>query len=415
MTHDNVLTFVLAGGKGERLHPLTRDRAKPAVPFGGIYRIVDFALSNCINSGLRKIFVLTQYKSISLNRHLQVGWNIFSREMDEFIQMVPAQQRVDDSWYQGTADAIYQNLYSIGQVKPDHVVILAGDHIYKMNYEKMLNYHIETNADITIASMEQPRDVVAGQFGVLEVDENYKVHAFQEKPEDPAAVPGKPDVSLASMGIYIFNTQALENVLMDSLSLESRHDFGRDIIPYMIERGDNVRGYTFVDENTSEAPYWKDVGCIDSYWEANIELVSVLPSFNLYDNHWPIRTYHEQQPPAKFVFADSEDGGRMGIAIDSIVSSGCIISGGKVEKSVLSPGVRVNSYSSVYESILMEDCEIGRRSRIRRAIIDKNVKIPPDTIIGYDLEEDRKRFFVSESGIVVIPKEAKLEALSLNA
>jgi len=412
--NDNVLVFILAGGRGERLYPLTRDRAKPAVPFGGIYRIVDFSLSNALNSGLRKVFVLTQYKSISLNRHLQMGWQMFNYELGEFIQMVPAQQRVDEHWYQGTANAIYQNLYSIERLKPKHVIILAGDHIYKMDYRRILKYHIKKGAELTIASIKMPAKKVAGQLGVLTVDDTSRVSHFQEKPESPAVIPGKQDTSLASMGIYVFNTQKLEEVLLMSAKKESFHDFGKDIIPYMIMEGDKVYSYTFLDENNPDNPYWKDVGSIDGYWKSNMDLISVTPRFNLYDTHWPIRTYHEQQPPAKFVFAEAEEGGRLGIGIDSIVSSGCIISGGKVERSVLSPRVRVNSYSSIYECILMEGCEIGRRSRIRRAIIDKNVKIPPDTIIGYDLEEDRKKFYVSEGGIVVIPKEADIRNSTQN-
>lgn len=408
MHNKNVLTFVLAGGRGERLYPLTRDRAKPAVPFGGIYRIIDFSLSNCLNSGLRKIFVLTQYKSISLNRHITQGWSMFNYELDEFIQLIPAQQRIGDSWYRGTADAIYQNLYSIGQIKPVYVMILAGDHIYKMNYERMLRYHIKKEADLTIGSMELPSDEVAGKLGTLEVDENHKVKYFMEKPDQPPEIPGKPGKALASMGIYIFNTRKLEEVLSESSKLEDHHDFGKDIIPMMIQNNNNVYSYTFQSIHPHESPYWRDVGSLKSYWEANMGMVSVQPEFNLYDDKWPIRTYHEQKPPAKFVFAETKEGGRLGIGLDSIISSGCIISGGKVERSVLSPNVRVNSYSSVYESILMEGCEIGRRSRIRKAIVDKNVKIPADTVIGYDLEEDRKRFFVDENGIVVIPKEAKL-------
>jgi len=406
--HNNVLTFVLAGGKGERLYPLTRDRTKPAVPFGGIYRIVDFTLSNCLNSGFRKMFILTQYKSNSLNRHIQMGWSMFNYELDEFIQLIPAQHRVDQSWYMGTADAIYQNLYSIGRLKPEYVMILAGDHIYKMNYQKMLKYHIENKSDLTIGSIEMASKDAKGQLGVLEVDNDFRLKSFQEKPEKPAELPGRSGHCLGSMGIYIFTRQKLEEVLFESKKLGMHYDFGKDIIPFMLQNGDKITSYIFEDENNPDQPYWRDVGSIDGYWNANMDLISVTPKLNLYDQKWPIRTYHEQVPPAKFVFAESEEGGRLGIGIDSIVSQGSIVSGGKVERSVLSSDVRVNSYASVYESILMESCEIGRHCRIRKAIIDKNVKIPANTVIGYDLEEDKKRFFVSDSGIVVIPKEARL-------
>lgn len=405
----NVLAFVLAGGQGERLYPLTRDRAKPAVPFGGIYRIIDFTLSNCLNSNCRNIFVLTQYKSISLGRHIQMGWSIFNYDLNEYVQVIPAQQRISKDWYRGTADAIYQNLYSIEKVKPEHVLILGGDHIYKMDYQKMIRFHKEKGADVTLTTLEIESKKAAGQFGVTTVDEESRVLDFEEKPEHPASIPGKPEHCLASMGIYIFNTQKLEEALTQSAKTENHHDFGKHIIPQMIKRGSRVYSYRFQDENNNPGKtYWKDVGSIDSYWEANMDLVSVTPDFNLYDEHWPIRTHHDQAPPAKFVFSETTAGGRLGIGINSIISGGCIISGGKVERSVLSPGVRVHSYSHVFESILMEGCEIGRRARVRKAIIDKNVSIPPDTVIGYDIEEDRKRFFVSESGIVVIPKETKL-------
>ncbi len=409
----NVLTFVMAGGKGERLYPLTRDRTKPAVPFGGSYRIIDFTLSNCLNSNLRKIYVITQYKSLSLHRHLQLGWDLFNHELAEFITIVPAQQRVDASWYRGTADAIYQNLYTIEKLHPEHVLITSGDHVYKMDYGEMIRFHNEKGADLTIGVIEMERDKASG-FGTVAVDEDWRTRVFKEKVKDPPAMNEDPNKTLVSMGIYVFNTEILEEVLTLDSREKSEHDFGKNIVPMMVARGDKVFAYNFKDENRKEVLYWRDVGTIDSYWEANMDLISVTPVFNLYDENWPIRTYQEQAPPAKFVFAQVEEGGRLGVALDSIVASGSIISGGKVERSVLSPLVRVNSYSHVYESILMEGAQVGRRCRIRRAIIDKNVHIPPDTVIGYDPEEDRRRFYVSEGGVVVIPKDTKLEELTLH-
>ncbi len=409
----NVLTFVMAGGKGERLYPLTRDRTKPAVPFGGSYRIIDFTLSNCLNSNLRKIYVITQYKSLSLHRHLQLGWDLFNHELAEFITIVPAQQRVDASWYRGTADAIYQNLYTIEKLHPEHVLITSGDHVYKMDYGEMIRFHQEKGADLTIGVIEMERDKASG-FGTVAVDEDWRTRVFKEKVKDPPSMNEDPNKTLVSMGIYVFNTEILEEVLTLDSREKSEHDFGKNIVPMMVARGDKVFAYNFKDENRKEALYWRDVGTIDSYWEANMDLISVTPVFNLYDENWPIRTYQEQAPPAKFVFAQVEEGGRLGVALDSIVASGSIISGGKVERSVLSPLVRVNSYSHVYESILMEGAQVGRRCRIRRAIIDKNVHIPPDTVIGYDPEEDRRRFYVSEGGVVVIPKDTKLEELTLH-
>lgn len=411
--HKDVMTFVLAGGKGERLYPLTRDRTKPAVPFGGAYRIIDFTLSNCLNAHLRKIYVITQYKSLSLHRHLQLGWDIFNHEIGEFVTIVPAQQRVGTSWYRGTADAIYQNLYTIDKLHPKYILVLAGDHVYKMDYGQMIRFHVEKNADLTIGVIEMDR-AKGTLFGTVAVDLDWRVATFREKVKEPPPMRQDPKKTLASMGIYVFNTEKLEEVLTLDSREETEHDFGKNIVPMMVERGDRVFGYNFKDENQKEVLYWRDVGTIDAYWEANMDLVSVTPVFNLYDENWPIRTYQEQAPPAKFVFAQVEEGGRLGVALDSIVCSGCIVSGGKVERSVLSPRVRINSYSHVYESILMEGSQVGRRCRIRRAIIDKNIIIPPDTVIGYDVEEDRRRFYVSEGGVVVIPKEAKLEEVSVD-
>ncbi len=402
----SILAMILAGGKGERLHPLTIHRAKPAVPFGGIYRIIDFTLSNCINSGIRKIAVLPQYKSLSLDKHLRLAWNFFSGELNEYIISVPPQQRVGEKWYQGTADAIYQNIYMIEKDAPDHLMVLAGDHIYKMDYSEMLRFHREKQADATVAAIEMPR-AMASSFGVVEVDEDDRIIGFKEKPKDPKHIPGRPDVAFASMGIYLFNTKkAIEHLEFDALR-DTAHDFGRNIIPQMMKT-DRVYAYNFKDENKKEAKYWRDVGTIDAYWEANMDLVSVDPQLNLYDHSWGIRTYQSQNPPAKFVFAQ-EKGGRLGTALDSIVAHGCIVSGGRVQNSVLSPNVRVNSYSEVYHSILMENVNIGRHCRIRRAIIDKDVTIPPETEIGYHLEEDRKRYHVTDSGIVVIAKGTEVQ------
>jgi len=404
----SILAMVLAGGKGKRLHPLTIHRAKPAVPFGGIYRIIDFALSNCINSGIRKIAVLPQYKSLSLDKHLRLAWNLFSGELDEYIISVPPQQRVGDKWYQGTADAIYQNIYMIEKDAPNHLLVLAGDHIYKMDYSEMFRFHQEQKADATVAAIEIPKRSAAA-FGIIEVDrkDGCRIMGFEEKPRNPKHIPGQPNLVFASMGIYLFNTKTvIEHLKSDALQ-DTAHDFGKNIIPQMMKTS-RVCAYNFKDENKKEAKYWRDVGTIDAYWEANRDLVSVDPLLNLYDSVWPIRTYQAQNPPAKFVFAQEKKGGRLGIALDSIVSHGCIISGGRVQNSVLSPKVRVNSYSEVYDSILMENVDIGRHSRIRKAIIDKDVIIPPETEIGYDLEADRERYHVTPSGIVVIAKGTEL-------
>lgn len=402
-----LLTFVLAGGKGERLYPLTKDRAKPAVPFGGIYRIIDFTLSNCINSQIRRIIVLTQYKSISLNRHILYAWNIFRHELGEFIEIIPPQQRVSSSWYRGTADAIYQNIYTLENYKPNLILILSGDHIYKMDYRLMLKHHFETGADLTIGAIEI--DVSEGsKFGIIGTDTDNRVTGFQEKPKEPFSIPGKPDKALASMGIYVFNTPLMIKALCEDAKTDSSHDFGKDIIPYLFQQGAKIYTYQFVDENKKQVLYWKDVGTLDSYYESNMNLVEVDPLFNLYDEDWPIRTYMEQIPPAKTVFAQEYKGGRLGIALDSVVSGGCIISGGRVQRSILSPGVRINSFSEVYESILMEGVNVGRHAKIKHAIIDKGVYVPEHMKIGYNLKEDRKRFTVTKKGIVVIPKEAKL-------
>jgi glucose-1-phosphate adenylyltransferase len=401
---NRTLGILLAGGAGERLYPLTRHRAKPAVPFGGCYRIVDVTLSNCINSGLRRIFILTQYKSLSLHRHIRNGWyNLVAKDIGEFIEVIPPQMRVGDNWYMGTADAVWQNLYSIHGVEQiNFVLILSGDHIYKMNYHRMLRQHIENQADVTIGAIEVPVEK-AHQFGVMQIDGNGRIHGFQEKPTLREQDTNPAEKIYASMGIYVFNKELLSEVLgEDARNPDSTHDFGRDIIPRMIA-DHKVFAHHFVDENKKEFQYWLDVGTLEAYYQANMDLVAVSPHFNLYDQEWPIRTYQPQYPPAKFVFAQKDQ--RMGIALDSIVSGGCIISGGRVVNCVLSPGVRVNSYCEVDHSILLPHVEIGRYSKIYRTIIDKGVRIPEKTIIGFDPEEDRKRFHVTESGIVVVAAE----------
>ena len=409
LRNNKLLTFILAGGEGKRLYPLTKDRAKPAVPFGGIYRIIDFTLSNCLLSNIRRIIVLPQYKSISLNRHLIKAWNFFRDELNEFMEIIPPQQRVSSNWYQGTADAIYQNIYTIEHHKPDVILILSGDHIYKMDYRKMIQEHLKNDADVTIGAIEINASE-SKEFGILVTDKNNKMIAFQEKPDTPKTIPNKPNKALASMGIYIFNTTTLVKSLMkDAKNEKSAHDFGKNIIPTLLKKGVNIQVYPFLDENKKETLYWRDVGTLDAYFEANMDLAEVDPLFNLYDPDWPIRTHMEQVPPAKTVFAQEQKGGRLGIALDSIVSGGCIISGGRVQHSILSPYVRVNSYCQIKNSILMEGVIVGRHSKIKNAIIDKSVVIPEKSVIGYDLKEDKKRFTVTKSGIVVIPKEKKLD------
>jgi glucose-1-phosphate adenylyltransferase len=401
----NVLALILAGGKGTRLEPLTRDRAKPAVPFGGGYRIIDFTLSNCINSGLRRVLILTQYKAASLDRHINLGWRFLCRELNEFIDVLPPQQRIDEQWYQGTADAVYQNIYTIERARSDYILILSGDHIYKMDYSKLINDHRESGAEVTIGCIPVDR-TEATQFGVMGVDDDMRVVKFEEKPASPAPMPTHPDKSLASMGIYVFNTNFLfERLCYDATQLDSAHDFGKNIIPSIID-DHMVRAYPFQDKNTGDGYYWRDVGTIDAYYEANMDLISVHPQLNLYDNTWPIRSYQAPDPPPKFVFAQSEGAKpRVGQAVDSMVCPGSIISGGRVSQSIISSNVRVNSWAEVDNSILFSGVNVGRHAKIRNAIIDKGVSIPKNCEIGYDLEQDKQRgFTVSESGIVVIGK-----------
>ena len=403
-----VLTFIMAGGKGERLWPLTKDRTKPAVPFGGIYRIIDFTLSNCINSGMRKIYILTQYKSASLQRHIRLGWNFLPSELGQFIELLPAQQRIGDSWYLGTADAIYQNLYTLEMDRPDEVLILAGDHIYKMNYYSMIDVHREQNADLTVGVVEIDK-IKSKHLGVVEVDAGDRVTGFHEKPANPKTIPGKPDKIYGSMGIYVFNQSVLmQELLEDAKNLKSSHDFGKDIIPQMLKKGMKVVAYNFRNKDKNEE-YWRDIGTIDAYYEANMELIQVNPTFNLYDQEWLIRTFQEQYPPVKTVHSGDIEEGRVGLVLDSIVSEGCVVSGGRVQRSILSPNVRINSFSEVYDSILMESVQVGRHAKIKRAIIDKDVTIPQGMVIGFNLEEDKKRFFVSESGIVVVAKGTSIK------
>ena len=396
-----VLAITLAGGKGERLYPLTRDRTKPAVPFGAIYRIIDFTLSNCINSNLRKIYILSQYKSLSLSRHIQLGWNILSSTLGEFITIVPAQQRINDHWYKGTADAIYQNIYLLQKELPELTLILSGDHIYKMDYRKIVDFHREKGADVTVAAVEVDQSL-SKEFGVIEVDSDCRITGFQEKPDCPQTLPAKPDKILASMGIYVFNTELMVRELIADAKKRTAHDFGKDIIPKLVsEKG--VFAYNFVD-STGETTYWRDVGTIEAYFESNMDLVSVSPLLNLYDPEWPIHTYHAPFPPAKTVFDESNGECRKGATLESIISGGCIISGGEIKRSLASPDVRVESCATVEESILLEGVRIGEGAREKRSIIDKHSTIPPGMEIGYNLEEDAKRFTVTTSGIVVVPK-----------
>ena len=400
----DTLGVLLAGGAGERLFPLTKERAKPAVPFGGQYRIIDITLSNCINSDLRKVYIMTQYKALSLNRHIREGWGpVVANELGEFIEILPPMQRVNRNWYQGTADAVYQNIYSIGSEEPKFVIILSGDHIYKMNYALMMDQHCRSGAACTIATLPVNPDEVAG-FGVVEVNREGEVVGFQEKPKTTTVrSPFNPEKVDASMGIYIFNTDVLLPELMaDAEDTESKHDFGHNILPKLLGRY-KVSAFNFVDENRrGEALYWRDVGTLDAYYEANLDIASVSPTFNLYDKDWPMRTRPTQYPPAKFVFGEM---GRTGMAINSVVSPGCVISGSAVRQSVLSQDVRVNSYTDIDSSVIFTHVNIGRHCRIKRAIIDRDVKIEDGTVIGYDLDEDRKRYHVTPSGLTVVTRD----------
>ncbi len=395
----------MAGGKGERLYPLTKARAKPSVRFGGIYRIVDFTLSNCLNSQIRRIYVLTQYRSLSLDRHIRLGWNIFNHELGEFIECVPPQQRHVDRWYRGTADSIYQNIYILQRERPHRVLILSGDHVYKMNYNEMLRFHIQNDAELTVAGVEVPISQACA-FGVIGCDDQYRITTWEEKPRSPKPVPGKDDVSFVSMGVYIFNTETLvRNVIADAKNKTSSHDFGKDVVPSMIQKN-RVFVYNFREANNETGRYWRDIGTIDAYWEANMDLCSPEPQCNLYDDKWPIRTYQEQVPPAKIVVTSGglEKGYAAGTVNDSIISGGCVIQDSTVTQCVLSPNVRVNSGSLVESSVLLDGVNLGAKVKIRNAIIDQGVVVPDGYVIGFDPERDASLFTVSPNGIVVVPR-----------
>ncbi len=396
----NTLTMILAGGRGERLYPLTQPRSKPSVPFGGMYRIIDFTLSNAINSGFRRIYLLTQYKSQSLDEHVRKGWNILAPELGEFIYAVPPQQRYRDRWYSGTADAIFQNLNLLDKHKPNNVLILSGDHIYRMDYSKLVAFHLEKDADVTVSTI--PVAIAdAGRFGVCQTNKDDRIQSFQEKVADPAQIPDRPGYCLGSMGVYIFKTEPLARMVAQDAKRNTSHDFGKNIIPDMIDRY-KVYAYTFKDEfKDGPDAYWRDIGTLDSYFEASLNLVSVDPEFNLYENAWPVRTYFDLHPPAKTVWRGEA---RRGQIIESMVCNGTIVSGGTVVRSILSPGVRINSFSHTDECILFNNVDVGRYCRLRRVIVDKDVKIPEGTVIGYDSVSDRKRFVTTPNGVSVIPK-----------
>jgi glucose-1-phosphate adenylyltransferase len=399
----NTMALILAGGRGARLHELTAWRAKPALHFGGKFRIIDFTLSNCANSGIRRVGVLTQYKSHSLIRHLIAGWTHFRRETNEFVEVLPAQQRTSDDWYKGTADAVFQNLDIIRSVAPEYVVILAGDHVYKMDYGTMIAAHVQNDADMTVGCVPVPSAEAVRTLGVMQIDGTDRVLAFQEKPEKPAELPQQPGFSLASMGIYVFNTRFLfEQLIRDADNPRSKHDFGFDIIPHIVPRY-RVFAYSFRDENSGVQAYWRDVGTLDGYWSANMELVEPDPELNIYDLDWPIRTAQSQLPPAKFVFDDDD---RRGYAVDSLISGGCIISGATIRKSLVNNNVRVHSYSSIERSVILPDCEIGRHCQLNRCIIDRGVKLSPGTRVGVDHAEDRARGLrVTDKGVVLVTPE----------
>ena len=397
----HTLAIILAGGRGSRLGHLTLWRAKPAVPFGGKFRIIDFPLSNCINSGIRRVSILTQYKAHSLIGHIQRGWSFMRGEFGEFVELLPAQQRIETSWYTGTADAVFQNLDIIRMHKPNYVLILAGDHVYKMNYGRMIAFHAQHHADMTVGCIEVPLEQ-AKAFGVMTVDKDSRVIEFKEKPAQPQPIPGRDDVALASMGIYVFNAEFLyEQLIKDADTAHSSHDFGKDIIPSLIKKY-RVLAYPFKDHEAGKSAYWRDVGTVDAFWEANLELIGVTPELNLYDEDWPIWTHQEQLPPAKFVF-DDED--RRGMAVDSMISGGCIVSGATVRHSLLFSNVVVNSYSSITDSVVLPDVTIGNHCRLHKVVVDKGCVIPDGTVIGVDHTQDTQRFHVTPGGVVLVTPE----------
>lgn len=409
---ENLLAMILAGGQGSRLQPLTNDRAKPAVHFAGKYRVIDFVLNNFVNSGFYQVKILTQFKSDSLNRHVSQAWDL-NRNLDQFVDLVPAQMRIGNSWYMGTADAIYQNVNLIRDVRPDHVAVFGGDHIYKMAVNQMLQYHISKGALATISCIPVPQDE-ARDFGVVEVDDDGRMIGFEEKPSRPKSMPGRPGWSLASMGNYMFNSKFLvRELLSDSKLANSHHDFGKDILPsiynhhpvYVYDFNENrIKG-----ESDASRGYWKDIGTLEAFYEANMDCCAVSPIFNLYNNKWPLRTINWNLPPAKFVFGESDPEGRKGVALDSIVCEGCICSGGRAIHSILSPGCQIHSHALVTDSILFPNVDVGRGARINRAIIEKGIKIPPGFEVGVNLDKDRERFHVTETGIVVIAKDTVIE------
>ena len=397
------LAVVLAGGRGSRLGPLTEGRAKPAVPFGGKFRIIDFALSNCLNSGIRRIGIATQYQSHGLIHHVQRGWSFLDGRFNEFVELLPAQQSDTCDWYKGTADAVYQNLLMLRRHDPRLVLVLAGDHIYKMDYTCMLYEHVDRGADMTVGCVEVPVEEAAGQLGVMAVDRDYRVVGFDEKPANPRPIPGRDGACLGSMGIYVFNSEFLyDQLISDAVREDSTHDFGHDLIPRLVDSDAHVYAHRLQDscaQFTDGRPYWRDVGTIDAFWEANLELTRVSPDLNMYDQNWPIWTHQEQLPPAKFVF-DLED--RRGAAIDSMVSGGCIVSGSTIRNSILFSNVRVHSYCDINEAVILPEVVVGRGARLRRVVVDQGCRIPPGLVAGYDIEEDRKRFHVSEKGVTLI-------------
>jgi len=402
-----ILAMIMAGGKGERLYPLTRDRAKPAVPFGGTHRIIDFTISNCVNSDIRKIYILAQYKSLSLDRHIQRAWNFLSSRVGEFVYIIHAQQRINENWYKGTADAIYQNFYTLQQERPDLVLVLSGDHIYKMDYRPMIEAHLKKKADLTIATYEVPASQ-SRQFGVLQIDKTRRIRGFQEKPAKPKTIPGKPDSILANMGVYIFNTDVLVKRLIENARrADSEHDFGKNIIPSML-KDDRVFAYSHIDPATGSPAYWKDVGTIEAYYEANFDLLTDTPGIDLYDRDWPIYTYEQQAPPARITGFEQRDNTLYGMAANSMISKGCLISGAHISNSILSPSVTVGQYSTVKGSVVLDNVTIGRNCTIQNAIIDKDVVIPDGTEIGCDLKRDAHSFTVTEAGVVVIARGSKL-------